>query len=154
MLNLVRMVLSNRQFFHLRISIEKHFLVVREEISVLLRWNHRDVLDHMFILRDQSGLVLLKVKVNVDQHLSLSLGKSQLELLLVPAFANPAHVFNRFALQGMVFPDDSDLEAIHLLLIDGVQQRFLLFFNDQEPSRVDPAVVTAIVDAVYVFVWL
>jgi hypothetical protein len=50
-------------------------------------------------LRDQSWLVTFEIKVNVGKHFLLTLGQVKLELLLVPALANPAHVFEWFASQ-------------------------------------------------------
>ena len=56
--------------------------------------------------------------MNVGKDFLLSLGQVKLELLLVPALANPAHVFEWFASQWVILSDDGDLEAVDMVVID------------------------------------
>jgi len=50
-------------------------------------------------LRDQSWFIPFEIKVNVGKHFLLSLGQAKLELLFVPALANPTHIFEGLASQ-------------------------------------------------------
>lgn len=98
MVDLIGMHLGYRKVFSLGVAIKQGLTSIAKEISVFFGRNHRHIPNMHLILRNETRLVALEVKMDVNQKLSFSLaGKSEAKFLLMPSLTNPADILQRLA---------------------------------------------------------
>lgn len=72
----------------------------------------------------------------------------------MPSFTDPAHIFEGLASQRMVFPDNSNLKTIDMMIINSPKQGFLLFFKNKKAFGVYPSVIPLVMETIKMLIRL
>ena len=129
-------------------------IIAGEKVAIPPRGHHRPILDFHIANINKPRLKLFEVEVNVNKVFAVvsGLGDNKLKGLLIPAFANPAHVCKFPGFHTDALPPKHNIIAVDILMNKRMEGGDIFIFQLKEALRIDVSVISIKMEAVNFFI--